>query len=230
MTVHDYKGKDAYRTLGLRRGKNAIKRETSTLSSKRICIWVALFAMVALLNYFVFVLLGPIGKKGVNPSETNEHTSADTFAKCFDMGCKKYQEGDFRGAIEAYTEAIALKPDEIQPYFNRGIAYIDLHMNDKAIDDYNTVLVMNPDYAEAYKNRAWAYLQNGLFDYAIRDCSKALKLDPYMAEAYYTRGLAYKGKGMLETAKKDLQKSCGLGDSHGCKAYKEVLKPGDHEI
>ncbi len=230
MAIKDYKGKDTYRTLGLRRGKAAIKRETSPLTPKRVFMWLVLFALVALVNYFVFVHLRPIDKKGATLHDIKEgHKRADTFAEWFDTGCKRYQEGDLKGSIEAYTEAIALKPEEIRSYFNRGIAYIELHMHDKAIDDYNTVIAMNPDYSEAYNNRAWAYLQKGLFDPAIRDCNKALNLDPNMATAYHTRGMAYKGKGMLETAKRDFQKSCELGDAHGCKAYEGLSKTGNHE-
>jgi tetratricopeptide (TPR) repeat protein len=220
MAIRDFKGKNMYRTLGLRRGKAAIKRETSSLTPKRVCMWLGLFAMVALVNYFVFVRLGPIGKKETNLHDRKEgHKRADTFAECFDTGYKRYQDGDLKGAIEAYTEAIALKPEEIMAYANRGIAYIELHMHDEAIDDYNAVIAMNPDDSEAYNNRGWAYLHKGLFDPAIRDCTKALTMDPNMATAYHTRGMAYKGKGMLARAKSDFQKSCELGDAHGCRAY-----------
>jgi tetratricopeptide (TPR) repeat protein len=230
MTIKDFKGKDAYRTLGLRRGKAAIKRETSLLTPKRACMWLGLFALVVLVNYFVFVRLEPIGKKEPRLRHIKEgHKRADTFAECFDAGCKRHREGDLKGAIEAYTEAIALKPEEIRAYFSRGIAYIELHMYDKAIDDYNTVIAMNPAHSEAYHNRGWAYLQKGLFDPAIRDCSMALRVDPNMAAAYHTRGLAYKGKGMLERAKRDFQKSCELGDAHGCSAYEGLSKTGNHE-
>ena len=230
MAINDFKGKDTYRTLGLRRGKAAIKGKTSPLTPKRVCMWLGLFALVALVNYFVFVHLGPIDKKGHKLHDSKEgHQRADTFADRFDTGCKRYQEGDLKGAIEAYTEAIALKPEEIRSYFNRGIAYIELHMHDKAIEDYNTVIDMNHDYSEAYNNRAWAFLQKGLFDPAIRDCNKALTLDPNMATACHTRGMAYKGKGMLEAAKKDFHKSCELGDAHGCRAYEELQKTTNHE-
>jgi tetratricopeptide (TPR) repeat protein len=220
MAIRDFKGKNTYRTLGLRRGKAAIKQETSSLTPRRVCMWLGLFALVALVNYFVFVRLGPIGKSQPDLHDSKEgHKRADTFAEFFDTGYKRYQDGDLKGAIEAYTEAIALKPEEIMAYVSRGIAYIGLDMYDEAIDDYNTVLAMNPDYSEAYHNRGWAFLHKGRFDPAIRDCTKALALEPNMATAYHTRGLAYKGKGMAARAKSDFQKSCELGDSHGCKAY-----------
>jgi len=230
MAIRDFKGKNTYRTLGLRRGKAAIKGETSTLTPKRVCLWLALFALVALVNYFVFVRLGPIDKKGLNLHDIKEgHKRADAFAECFDTGCKRYQERDLKGAIEAYSEAIALKPEEIRSYGNRGIAYIELHLYGKAIDDYNTVIAMDPDNSQAYNNRGRAYLHKGLFDPAILDCNKALTLDPHMAITYRTRGMAYKGKGMLERAKSDFQRSCELGDAHGCRAYEGLKQTTNHE-
>jgi tetratricopeptide (TPR) repeat protein len=225
MAIKDYKGKNTYRSLGLRRGKAAIKQEASSITAGRICLWLGLFALVAVVNYFVFVRLGPINKQA-----PNEHTMkgtdkrADEFAEYFDMGCKRYQEGDLKGAIGAYTEAISLKPEEMKTYFNRGAAYSELNLYDKAINDYTTVIAMNPDSSEAYHNRGRAYLQKGLWDQAILDCSRALTLDPHMATTYQTRGMAYKGKGMLETAKRDFQKGCELGDKHGCREYKKFTK------
>jgi len=230
MTIKDFKGKNTYRTLGLRRGKAAIKRETSPLTAKRVFLWLGLFALVALVNYFVFVRLGPIGKKGSNMNDMQEgNKQADSFAECFDAGCKKYQEGDLKGAVEAYSEAIVLMPEEVRSYLNRGSAYIELQLYDKAINDYNTVIAMDPDNSEAYHNRGRAYLHKGFFDTAILDCNKALTLDPHMALTYCTRGMAYKGKGMVERAKSDFQKSCELGDDHGCKAYKGLKQATNHE-
>jgi tetratricopeptide (TPR) repeat protein len=220
MAIMDFKGKNTYRTLGLRRGKAAIKREASSLTPKRVCLWLGLFALVVLVNYFVFVRLGPIAKKRPNLYDIKEeHKRADAFAECFDTGCKRYQEGDLKGAIEAYSEAIARKPEEIRSYVKRGAAYSELRLYNQEIDDYDTVIAMDPDNSGAYHNRGRAYLKKGLLDPAILDCSKALTLDPHMAIAYRTRGMAYKGKGMLERAKSDFQKSCELGDAHSCKMY-----------
>jgi tetratricopeptide (TPR) repeat protein len=231
MVIKDYKSKDTHRNLGLRRGKTAIKKETSSITPVRIGIWAALFALVAFVNYVVFLRLEPINKKGlkIGPAQ-EERNRADTFAEWFDKGCKKHQEGELRGAVEAYTEAIVLKPEEIRSYFSRGIVYIQLGMLDKAINDYNTVIALNPDYTEAYHNRGRAYLQKGQFDLSILDCSTALDLDPHMATAYHTRGKAYKGKGLVELAKKDFQKSCVLGDVSGCRDYKKISETGNNGI
>jgi tetratricopeptide (TPR) repeat protein len=232
MAIKDYKAKDAGITLGLNRGKAAIKRETSskTITPGRVFRWLGLFGLVVLVNYLFFVHLGPLKEKEIKIAPTlTGHKRSNTFEKWFDKGYKRYQEGDLAGAVEAYTEAIILRPEEIRSYFNRGIVYIEIGKQDKALDDYNKVIILNPDYAKAYNNRGWAYFKKGLFDLAIQDCTQAIILDPNMATAYHTRGMAYEGKGLFDIARNDFQKSCELGDLNGCRAYGELSRPRDED-
>ena len=225
MLIKDYKGKDTHRTLGLRRGKAAIKREISSITPGRVFLWLGLFAMIVFVNYLFFVHLKPIKEKEIKIEPIlKEHKSSDTSIDWFDNGYKKFQEGDFIAAADAYTKAIILKSEKTRSYFNRGIVYIKMGMHDNAINDYNKVIALNPNYAEAYNNRGWAYLQKGLFDLAIQDCNQALLLDSDIATAYHTRGMAYKGKGLFDMAKNDFQKGCELGDNNGCHAYGELSK------
>ena len=223
MPKIDYKGKHTYSSLGLRRGKAAIKRDISSITPGRAFMWLGLLGLVAFVNYLFFVHLKPINEKETN-MEPKDFKKSDTFVDWFDKGYKKYQEGDLMEAVEAYTKAINLKPEEIRSYFNRGIVYIKIGKHDKAIDDYNKAISLNPNYAEAYNNRGWAYFLKGIFDLAIQDCNQALLLDPDFATAYHTRGMAYKGKGSFDMAKNDFQKSCELGNKNGCQACRELSK------
>jgi len=228
MAIKDYKDKKSYRTLGLKKGKAAIKREISSLTPERVFMWLGLFGLVVFVNYLFFVHLGPSDEKETRRGLTlREHIRSDTLEEWFDKGYRRYQEGDLEGAVEAYTEAIIHRPEETSSYFNRGIVYVEMGEHDKAVDDYNKVIALDPDYADAYNNRGWAYLQKGLFDLAIQDCSQALILDPDMATAYHTRGMAHKRKGMFDMARSDFQKSCQLGDINGCQAYGELSKLGN---
>ena len=225
MVIKDYKGKNSDRTLGLKRGKSAIKQETSSRTPGKIVMWVALFGLVFVINYLFFVHLEPINKKEINRGLTpKEHTMPDTIAEWLDKGYKRYQEGNLIQAVEAFSKAIILNPKETRAYLDRGIVYSNMGMYGKAINDYTTVITLNPDYAEAYNNRGWAYLKKALFDHTIKDCSEALRLNPAMATAYYTRGMAYKAQGLLDMAKKDFQKSCELGNNSSCQAYGELSK------
>lgn len=64
-------------------------------------------------------------------------------------------------AIEDYSTAITLKPDYVDAYVLRGIAYQRHGDFENAIADYNTAITLNANYAETYYNRgeAWLHLQ-----------------------------------------------------------------------
>jgi hypothetical protein len=225
MLKRDYKGKGSDRTLGLKRGKAAIKRETSSVTARKILMWVVLFCLVFFINYLFFVHLNPIKKKQINSRiSPREHTMPGNSKEWFDEGYKNYQEGNPEKAVEAFSKVISINSKEARVYLYRGIVYNTMGMYDKAISDYDTAITLNPDYAEAYNNKGWAYLKKEEFNHTIKDCSEALRLNPAMPKAYYTRGVAYQALGLLAKGRKDFQKSCELGDHNGCQAYREVSK------
>lgn len=133
---------------------------------------------------------------------------ADTL---FQQGNDKITEGDYQGAVEAFTQLLQLNPKDGEAYYNRGLALAQLEEYEKAIADYSKVLELNPEDVEAYDNRALARAQ--LEDYvgAIADYSQVLKRQPDDAEAYYNRGLSHAQlEGSEEDAIKDLEKAAKL--------------------
>ena len=86
--------------------------------------------------------------------------------------------GQVDGAIEAYSNAIDLKPDDADAYNNRGVAYYDKGEYDLAIKDYNTAIELEPDDAQAYMNRGNAHKKKGNFDCSIEDHNTAIELNP----------------------------------------------------
>ena len=97
---------------------------------------------------------------------------------------------DFNAEIEAYREALRLKPDFAAAYNNRGIAQSNLGQNEAAIADFDEALRLKPDNADAYNNRVIAQLQLGRYEKAISDCNAALRLKPDFPEVYLQRGSA----------------------------------------
>ena len=63
------------------------------------------------------------------------------------------KQGEYQEAIDDYTSAIKINPDDADAYVNRGAAYHNLGKHQEAIDDFNTAIKINPDYAKAYYNR-----------------------------------------------------------------------------
>ena len=112
--------------------------------------------------------------------------------------------GQIDKAIEAYSHAIELKPDDAQVYTNRGVAYYSKGKYDLAIQDLNKVIELNPDYPIAYTNRGMAYYSKSEYDLAIQDFNKAIELNPDYAETYYNRGELWLRLREWEKAKADL--------------------------
>ena len=89
---------------------------------------------------------------------------------------------DYPAAIEAYNEALALKPDQSDVYFYLGIAYgksADRNRANlqKAVSSYSKATELKPDYAAAFKNLAPLYEKQGKDREAIGAYRNAIDLD-----------------------------------------------------
>jgi tetratricopeptide (TPR) repeat protein len=125
----------------------------------------------------------------------------------YQQGADLYKQKQYDQAIDAFTQAIRLKPDYAVAYNDRGIAYDDEKNYDLAIQDYNQAIKLNPNYANAYNNRGNAYSDEKNYDLAIQDYNQALKLDPNYADAYNNRGVAYEKKKQYQQALQDYDRA-----------------------
>ena len=116
----------------------------------------------------------------------------------------------YNDAITHYTKAIDLKPDLVEAYNNRGIAYRHTGDFGAAIADYSKAIDLSPENARFYGNRGFAYDRQGDFGAAIADFNKAIELSPEDADFYIDRGLVYAGQGDFGAAIADYSKAIGL--------------------
>ena len=123
-------------------------------------------------------------------------------------GEARLESGDSKGAIEDYSQAIQINPNDAEAYHKRGFAgsklasvEIFLDFNDGeaylnrsavqilsgdlkgAIENSSQALRLNPNYALAYNNRGFARLLLGDLKEAIEDFTQALRIDPSLALA-----------------------------------------------
>ncbi|MBV8885544.1 MAG: tetratricopeptide repeat protein [Chroococcidiopsidaceae cyanobacterium CP_BM_RX_35] len=157
------------------------------------------------------------------------------------QGNAYYKLGDYEGAIENFTKALRLNPNDAAAYVNRGNAYYGIAQNsgnpDKeyrgAIADFNQALRLNPKNAEAYFKRGLIryeiaqYSQDSDRNYkgAIEDFNQTLRLNPKNAEAYVNRGnvryklAQYNGSDQgYKDAIADFDQALNL-DPHSAEAY-----------
>lgn len=95
----------------------------------------------------------------------------------------QYQNNqDFYSAIEHYSAAIELDPENAELYHKRG--WSKAHVGDiqGELEDWTKAIEYNPNFAQAYADRAVAKVT--LMDYtgAIEDAQQAIRLDPKQKE------------------------------------------------
>jgi tetratricopeptide (TPR) repeat protein len=90
---------------------------------------------------------------------------------------KKYDKGDFAGAIADSTQAIALAPADPEGYYCRGCAEEAVNDFDDAIADYSKVIALDPNNAVAYHDRGFAREAKGDLEGAATDLNKAEQLN-----------------------------------------------------
>jgi len=142
-------------------------------------------------------------------------------------------------AIQDCTRVIELKPNSVNAYLLRGLAWLkkghgegliaeinrlalrytglgepeDSKALERAIEDFSSVIELNPRLVAAYSYRAETYRLIGMIDEAIRDSTTAIHLRGDLkstAYAYATRAEIYRRLGKNELYKADFRESVKL--------------------
>jgi tetratricopeptide (TPR) repeat protein len=110
-------------------------------------------------------------------------TNVDDISFHFGIGRKCYRSGDYRGAAEAFEQALSLCPayPDIRNWF--GLALMGCGENEKAFEQFQSALETNPNYVAAIINAGVACELMGLRDDAHAFYRRALEIDPDNLEA-----------------------------------------------
>ncbi len=111
-------------------------------------------------------------------SVSNRKVSGPSALDYFKQGVKFYDRKNYDWAIEAFTKAIEINPDDHSFYNNRGLALYGKRRFPEAIADFDKALELNPGDSAVYNNRGVAYEESGDTERAIADYRKALELNP----------------------------------------------------
>jgi tetratricopeptide (TPR) repeat protein len=111
----------------------------------------------------------------------------------YNLGIDHDEAGRYQEAIEAYKQAIKLKPDYASAYNDLGCAYNDLGRHQEASEAFKQAIKLKPDYATANYNLGIACYALGRYQEAIDAYKQAIKLKPDDIDAHYNLGIAYLG-------------------------------------
>jgi tetratricopeptide (TPR) repeat protein len=88
--------------------------------------------------------------------------------------------GRYEAAIDVYSKVIAIRPDHLFAYFQRGETYCKKNDFSRAAADFTKAIEIQPDSLFVYEVRGYAYYMMRDYDGAISDLSKALQTNPYI--------------------------------------------------
>jgi tetratricopeptide (TPR) repeat protein len=159
----------------------------------------------------------PNGSQVVRKPAQEESTLTNDAEMWLAKGLGHHHGGQLNEAIDAYRQAINLRPDFTYGFvvhFNLGIAYETQEMVDEAIAEYKRTIALKPEYAPAHQNLGVAFSRKGLYNEAIAELRLASYIHGYStpgkAEAHYNLGLVYVHKEMLEEAVVELKRATEL--------------------
>ncbi len=140
-----------------------------------------------------------------------DHIGASTF---IEKGWSLISLGDYAGAIQALTKALALSPGDTRAESLLGWAQMLNEEYDAALDTFQKVLTKEPTNSLARINVGYVCLKKKMFGEAIEHLSKAIRLDndkKATLYAHYYLGLVYLEREMYEDAQIFFQKTIQLG-------------------
>lgn len=138
----------------------------------------------------------------------------------YNGGVTYMNQGDYKKAIESFTQAISLDPRYQQAYGNRALSYEREGQYSKAIDDYTKAIELggDRDKPRLYELRGQVYQQTGDLNKALADYTQAITRNGKSPAPYLGRGLIYLQQDKLVEAVKDAQQVTKL-DPNNAEAY-----------
>lgn len=97
--------------------------------------------------------------------------------KSRELGQKKFQEADWPGAVDAFTEMTKRAPDDPRGFSNRAAALIKLMAFPGAVQDCDEAIARDPKFFRAYIRKSQALVAMKEYSRAIDACSDASQHD-----------------------------------------------------
>ena len=135
--------------------------------------------------------------------ESRLRSGTELYSFYVKLGDRFLEKTEYDRAMENYTQALQIKPNETEIYYKRGFAKYQLGDYQGAIEDCTWVIKNHPNYIKAYNYLGDARYQLGDYEGAIADYSEVIRLNPFDANAYRNRADARYNLGDKQGAIED---------------------------
>lgn len=141
-----------------------------------------------LLNLIVsfFSNLGRRKRRIVSKGKTDAPKAPDAVS-FFRSGIQNYSSTRYHAAIGDFTQAIAIRSNFHQAFYNRGLSRLKIEDNQGANLDFSKAIEIHPVYAKAYMNRGIAKNRLGDPEGAQEDFLKSVEIDPKLYPLFTVR-------------------------------------------
>ena len=103
-------------------------------------------------------------------------SAAQDVQSSIDQGIKHSQSGRYDQALQAFDQALKLKPNDPALITFKGIVYYAQGQNDRAMKEFEAAIKLNPSFGRAYYQRGMIYEKQEKYDQALADLKKAKSL------------------------------------------------------
>ncbi|OJJ18580.1 hypothetical protein BKI52_23500 [marine bacterium AO1-C] len=140
--------------------------------------------------------------------------SEATFSKWVGLGNAYDNNQQYREAIQAYQQALAIHPDDYKLWNTLGSVYFDSNNFEEAKQAYRKALEIKPDFHITWLNLGGIDNKQGNIDGAIRLYQKAIHFKSDYEEAWYNLGVMYSQQGKLTEATDAYKKAVEFKPDH----------------
>lgn len=116
-------------------------------------------------------------EKAKDKAEKDAYMDPAEAEKARELGQKKFQEADWPGAVEAFTEMTKRAPTDPRGYSNRAAALIKLMAFPQAVQDCDEAIKLDPKFIRAYTRKGQALVAMKEYNRALDTFTEASEHD-----------------------------------------------------
>lgn len=116
-------------------------------------------------------------EKTRDTNEKNSYMDPAKAEEARELGQKKFQEADWPGAVDAFTEMTKRAPSDPRGYSNRAAALVKLMAFPQAVTDCDEAIKRDPKFFRAYMRKGQALVAMKEFNRALDTFTEAAEKD-----------------------------------------------------
>lgn len=142
-------------------------------------------------------------------------------------GYTQREAGRLDEALAALNDAIALDPEYVEAYLQRGMTHLEKESRESAYADLRRALSGKPDDDAVFRAVGRDLWKRGEWDAGVACWTVFLERRGEDGQAYRWRADMHERRGDLARAREDAVRSCRLGERGGCEAVARI-RQGSH--